>query len=122
MTIWAEVKAIYTTDMDRLEQHPPNDTERFCLWVRAIVGSKGGQGEESFDIGVCTPNWLASKCQEGGFVVGRHYLIVNQYDPAYIKQVITELIEKCEGSSWREVAEKVSRIGHWELQDYQSAD
>jgi len=121
MTIKAEVKAIYTTDMDFLELHPPGDPEHFCVWVRAMVGPEGGEGEESFDIGVCTPKWLAKKCEQEGFVVGRHYLVVERYDPPRLRTLITELIEKCEGNSWQEVGEKVGRIGHWEFEDYKLA-
>lgn len=70
--ITAQVKGIYTTDMDRLDLHPPADPENACLWVRAMVGPGGGPGEESFDIGVCTPKWLADRSQQEGFAVGRH--------------------------------------------------
>ena len=83
-----------------------------------MVGPEGGEGEESFDIDVCTPKWLEEACQGEGFVVGRHYLIVARYEVTQLKSVITGLVEKCEGDSWPEVAEKVSRIGHWEFEDY----
>jgi len=116
--ITAQVKGIYTTDMDRLELHPPADPENACLWVRAMVGPRGGPGEESFDIGVCTPKWLADRCQQEGFVVGRHYLVVSRYDAVYVQKLITKLIEKCAGDSWTEVGQKVGRIGHWEFEDY----
>lgn len=117
----AEVRAIYTSDMDNLQTYTPRDPECFCVSVRAMVGPKGGEGEESFDINVCTPKWLAEVCQREGFIVGRHYLILSSYDVAHIKRVIVELIEKCEGNTWQEVTEKVSRIGYWEFEDYKPA-
>jgi Immunity protein 8 len=85
--ITAQVKGIYSTDMDKLELHLPGDPEDVCIWVRAMVGPRGGQGEESFDIGVCTPKWLADRCGREGFVVGRHYLVVSRYDPTYAQDV-----------------------------------
>jgi hypothetical protein len=118
MIMRAEVKAIYTTDMDYLELYPPEDPGRFRIWVRAMVGSKVGEGEDSFDICVCTPSWIEEACEREGFVVGRHFLVVGRFDVAFIKKVIIELIEGCEGNTWQEVAEKVSRIGHWEFEDY----
>ncbi len=121
MKIKAEIRAIYTSEMDRLEQHTPQDPEHFCISVRAMVGPEGGEGEESFDINVCTPKWLEEACQREGFVVGRHYLMVPRYDVAHLKEVIAGLVEKCEGNSWQEVAERVGRIGYWEFEDYKPA-
>jgi Immunity protein 8 len=118
MKMKAKMRAIWTTSMDHLDLHTPKDPEHFCIAVRAMVGPEGGKGEESFDIDVCTPKWLEEACQSEGFVVGRHYLIVTKYDVTQLKSVITSLVESCEGDSWREVAEKVSRIGHWEFEDY----
>src|SRR5260221_408716 len=116
----AKVRAVYTWTMDDLEKYTPEDLEGFCVSVRALVGPKNGEGEESFDIQVCSPKKLQEICQEQGFLVGRHHLIVCRYDAPTIKRLITELIERCEGDSWREVAEKVGRIGHWEFEDYKA--
>jgi hypothetical protein len=121
MTARAQVRAIYTSDMDDLAQYVPPDPDRFCVSVRAIVGPECGKGEESFDINVCTPNRLAEACHAEGFIVGRHYLIVERYDATFLRKLITKLVQECEGSSWREVAEKVSRIGFWEFEDYKPA-
>ena len=117
----AEVRAIYTSDMDDLAKYTPPDAERFCVSVRAMVGPEAGKGEESFDINVCTPKWVAEICQAQGFLVGRHYLIVDRYDVAYLRELITKLIQQFEGNSWRDVAEKVGRIGLWEFEDYKPA-
>lgn len=121
MTIRAELRALYATDMDVLGTYKPDNIEDFCVVVRAMVGPKGSKGEESFDINVCTPKWLAKKCQVEGFAVGRHYLIVGFYDLATIKTIILKLVEGCDGNSWEEVADKVSRIGYWEFEDYKPA-
>ncbi len=121
MTTKAAVKGIYTSEMDEIEDCAPVDPERFCIVVCAMVGSNDGEGEDSFNISVCTPMWLAEMCQREGVVVGRHYLVIGSYDPVYIKKVITELIESCEGNSWQEVAEKIGRIGYWEFEDYQDS-
>ena len=121
MTKRARVRAIYTSNMDDLARYVPQDPERFCVSVRAMVGPETGEGEESFDISVCTPKWLEYVCQRDGFVIGRHYLMVNDYNVPHLKKLIVQLIEKCEGSSWREAAEKVGRIGYWEFEDYTPA-
>ena len=121
MTIRARVRGIYTTNMGDLAQYVPEPSKSFSVWVRAIVGPEGGDGEGSFDVNVCTPRWLAELCRKEGFVVGRHHLVVEQYNIARLRQLITELIERCEGDSWQDVAEKVGRIGYWEFEDYKAA-
>jgi hypothetical protein len=119
--VTAKVKALYSLEVDNLEQYAPDAPDRFLLQIRAIVGPKGAPGEESFDIRVCTPAWLADVCEAEGFVVGRHYVVVAKYDFAALKSVVTKLIESCSGNSWQEVAQKVARIGYWEFEDYQPA-
>jgi len=114
----AQVRAVYTIDMDQIERHEPADLRHFRIWVRAMVGPEGTDGEESFDISVCTPSWLDDECRRNGFVVGRHQLVVERFDAAYIKKVIIDLVEACEGETWQGVAERLSRIGFWEFEDY----
>jgi hypothetical protein len=120
--IAAEVKGLYSLEVNNLEQYMPDPPDVFLLHLRAIVGPKGAPGEESFDIKVCTPGWLASRCENEDFVVGRHYLIVARYDFSALKRIIVKLIEGCSGNSWQEVAQKVARIGYWEFEDYQPAN
>jgi len=120
MMFSAKVKAIHSLGIDNLETYLPEEPDRFCISVRVIVGPTEDEGEESFDVNVCTPKWLADACERDGFVVGRHYLVVNAFNYAFLKQIITKLIERCSGNSWQEVAEKVGRIGYWEFEDYQS--
>ena len=74
----AKVKAIYSLEGD-LDRYSPVEPDHFSVQVRVIVGPRESDGEESFDMTVCTPNFLASVCEKRGFVVGRHYLFVNTY-------------------------------------------
>ncbi len=119
--ISAQVKNISTWEGDHLERHVPQDPQKFCILVRAIVGPRRGEGEESFDINICTPQWLEEKVEREGFAFGTHRLFVRAYDPAQIKELITKFIERYSGESWREVAEKIGRIALWEFEDYKPA-
>jgi Immunity protein 8 len=73
--------------MDDLEKHVPENLEKFCVSVRAMVGPRGSDGEDSFDINVCSPKWLEEQVERHGFVLGRHYLFVPEYDPAKIRKI-----------------------------------
>jgi hypothetical protein len=113
----AQVKGIYTMEMEDLESYRPNDFEKFRVDVRVLVGPKGKTSADTFDFHVATPKWLAERCEKDGFVNGIHTLIVSSYDAKFIKQLLGRFIERCAGSSWAEVAAKVGRLGHWEFQD-----
>lgn len=50
------------------------DPAEFSFQVRMIVGLPDSPSEESFDIIVCTPEWLARACRKvGGITTARHY-------------------------------------------------
>ena len=51
-------------------------------------------------------------------VIGRHHLIVREYNYQKIADSIQDFLRECTGESWIEVAEKVSRLGKWEFEDY----
>jgi Immunity protein 8 len=118
MMINAELKGLFTSDMDILEVYNPRDGSLFEFTARAMIGPKGDLGEESFDFQVCTPGWLAQECERSGFVFGRRMLIVSEYDPAHIKSILTSLVQRVTGESWQVVAQKLSRFAHWEFEDY----
>ena len=116
--VFAKVKGIHSLEIPNLETYIADDHDVFCIAIRVMVGPRGDEGEESFDIRVYTPGWLAQACERDGFVVGRHFLVVNSYSWDHLRSTLVNLIENCAGESWKEVAEKVGRIGHWEFEDY----
>ena len=116
--IAAEVKALTTADYTALETFKPDDPEKFAVHLRAMVGPRGQDGEESFDIKVCTPSWLQEVCEKDRFANGRHTFVMNYYDAEKVRRLIVRFIERCSGETWREVAEKVARLGYWEFEDH----
>jgi len=115
----AEIKLIYSLDIDDLDNYSPDDPDCFGFNLRLIAGPKGQPGEESFDIQVCTPQWLLSRFAREEVIVGRHFLIVFEYNFSRIRAKIEKSCERCTGETWNEVALKLSRLGYWESEDYQ---
>lgn len=113
----AKLKELYSFDFD-LRHYWPDDPEVFGFALRAIIGPEDEPGGDSFDFQVCTPDWLKAKYSKEEAVFGRHYVIVFDYDMAKIEQKIARYCESCIGESWQELAEKLSRIGRWEFEDY----
>ena len=114
----AEIKHIYSLDIDDLQRYSPDEPDCFGFNLRLIAGPKGQPGEESFDIQVCTPQWLLRNFSREEVIIGRHFLIVFEYNFSHIRRKIEEFCERCTGNTWDDVASKLSRLGYWEFEDY----
>jgi len=114
-----ELRRLHSPDLLDLEHSFPSDPENFCILVQAMIGPRGGEGEESFDFIVCTPKWLIKKIPANGYLLGRHYLIVLHYEYAVVFDAISKLCGRTHGSSWHDAAQRLARFGGWEFEDYQ---
>lgn len=111
----AVLRDVHSPDVDDLAAFEPG-ASAFAVLVQMLVGPLDGEGEESFDVMVCSPDWIRLQPEP---VIGRHLLIVNTFGWALIRQFLEDQVSRCEGSDWPEVANKVGRIGQWEFEDYQ---
>lgn len=113
----AVVRAI---DFDPDPRDLPGDPSEFLLLARLMVGPSDGPGWESFDVEVCTPQWLERCCAAEGFVDGRHRVVttVDTFTEAGLRSFLTRRVENAHGETWDEVAVKVARLGLWEFEDY----
>jgi hypothetical protein len=115
----AVLKEMRSLEMEEpLEKYWPDDPVDFGTWVRLMIGLENTAAAESFDVLVCTPDWIKRQQQEERVVWGRHMLIVFEYDFALIKAEFTRYIDNCAGDNWTEIAKKLSQIGAWEFEDY----
>jgi len=117
----AELKRLHSPDVENLESYVPNQINNFGFLLQVMAGPKNAPGEESFDVVVCTPDWLKRQYKSSDVVVGRHYLIVFEYDYGRLRRFLQEYCEQCFGETWPEVANKLNRLGKWEFEDYQAA-
>jgi len=113
----AAIRSISTIDGGDPAKFRPLDAD-FSLTLRLMIGPADSEGEESFDLTVCSPASLQKECDRDGFVLGRHLLIVRDYNFPLLTSVIEKLIDRCIGDTWQEVASKFSRIAHWEFENY----
>lgn len=115
-----EVKGLHSPDVFDLQAYVPEEPECFSLLLQIMAGVAGEDGEESFDVQVCTPMWLAQNHKQSEVVIGRHLLIVFEYDYARLVNLIHSYCNNCVGDTWDEVATKLGRLGKWEFEDYQA--
>jgi hypothetical protein len=113
----AELRRLHSPDVADMASWSPDD-DQFAILVQLMVGPADAPGEESFDLTLCTPGWLAHRVQTERIVDARHHLIVDAYDYDSVERYLRQRVADCEGESWKEVAEKVGRLGKWEFEDY----
>src|SRR5262245_44942424 len=70
--IYPELKHILSPDIDDLESYFPEDPESFGFSLQLLIGPKDQVGEESFEVMVCTPQWLSRHTPHDQIVIGRH--------------------------------------------------
>ena len=114
----AQVRRFHSPDITDLEAYVPPDPTNFAFLLQVLAGPQGASGDESFNLEVCTPGWIARRLRTENVMIGRHHLIVADYDWDRIAAFITKWVAKCEGDTWQEVALKLGRLGHWEFEDY----
>ena len=113
----AELKRLHSPDVLDLERFKPETP--FGILIQAMTGPAGGEGEESFDFILCTPEWFADHMSKD-IVSGRHHVFVKRYDYPALESFVRGFCASCRGDSWSAVAEKLGRIGKWEFEDYKS--
>ena len=98
----------------------PDDPARFVLQARLLVGPSDDQGDESFYLTVCTPQWLAARVRNEGIISGLHLLIVDadSFDERAVRRWLEKKVSAMEAASWVELTARLSRIGWWEFEDY----
>jgi Immunity protein 8 len=97
----------------------PADPASFAFLVRMFVGPADGAGEESFDLTVCSPQWLATQCAQVGPYNARHHVVVNveDFDRRQLESWLRSQVQQATGSTWSEIADRISRLGAWEFED-----
>ncbi|QEY65370.1 hypothetical protein FXN65_26155 [Metapseudomonas lalkuanensis] len=115
----AILKSIDMNGLVGFDDFQPEDEKDFGVWLTVQVGPDDQDGGHLFQIFICTPNWLKKECLSLGAVWGRHMLIVCEYDRGLIVKSISKYIESCTGDDFWGGAQKISRIGAWEFEDYQ---
>ena len=114
----AELKSLSSSDIDP-STYWPEDNEHFGFALDAVIGVEGEDAGDVFSFLVGTASWLALyRSKFKGCTFGQGTIIVNEYDFATIKALISDLCERTHGVSWEEIAPKLSKFGSWEYEGF----
>lgn len=110
----AEIKYLHSPDVNDLDSWEPADRANAGAFIQVMASPRGEPGEESFDLIVGTPAYLA----EQGFADDEFVLSVDRWDFPLIRTLLTDAFEQPEAEDWDHLGELLGRIGHWEFADY----
>jgi Immunity protein 8 len=113
----AELKRLHSPDVADLRIWKP-ESDEFAILLQVMVAPEDSPGEESFDVTLCSPEWVVARAAERKILEGRDLLITSGYNYELIHEYISKYVSSCEGQNWQEVAHKLSRLGRWEFDEY----
>ncbi|HEY8728214.1 MAG TPA: Imm8 family immunity protein [Acidothermaceae bacterium] len=113
----AALRQFHSPDAD-LETYVSADPADDALFIQMLVGPEDGDGEESFDLVACTPQWLQREARTHGPIVGRHYLVVDVFEIASVLDFLRAYIDALTAPTWRELVLQLGHLGKWEFEDY----
>lgn len=114
----AVIRSLASVDVDDLDVWAP-ESESWALGLQLLAGPDDGPGEESFDLTVCSPAWLAERVRRDGVYDGCHHLVADGFDWPMLRAYIERRVQQCRGATWRDVAMQLARLGYWEFEDYE---
>ena len=115
----ASPAVFHSPDVEDLIEFKPVDTVDFGFLLQVFVGPSDSDGEESFEVLVCTPERLLKGGQAAA--TGAHSVLIAAYDWSEIERCIRGVVSEVVGETWREIALQLhDRLGRWEFADYRS--
>jgi Immunity protein 8 len=114
----AELRSLDSVDApEGLSSFAPPEPECFSLAIAATIGPADAEGGELFYFDVLTPAWLEANPPPKGFEFVRA-VVVNRWDYDTVHRAIADRCSHTEGTDWEEIATKLSRVAHWEFEDF----
>lgn len=98
-------------DHDPIEEWEPDDAFDVDFWMNFTIGPDA-TGGDNFQVHIVTPNNLHGKDSD------RHAIVMLEYSWPSVLAEVEGMLEKCQGSTWLEMSEELSRLMHWEYDNY----
>lgn len=115
-----EIKSFMSPDILDFKNFVPTDKKSFSFLLELEIGIKGEKGADLFSIEVCTPQWLLGNFQSSDIIFCKNRLIVFEYNIENIINEVKRYLRSITGSSWEDVASEISKIAHWEYENYKT--
>jgi hypothetical protein len=111
-----EIKSVTSPDVN-LESFRPLSPD-FEVFIELSIGPVGSEASEQFYVTVCSPSWLQKKTEHEGCLLGRGYLIQNDFNIELVKERIGRFCRHLSGETWAELEKKLLVLGRSEFEGY----
>lgn len=111
----ARIKRIISPDARNPKTFSPKNPGYFGILVQYLIGPAGKSGEESFDVLVASPAWLAANPEHKK---EKFLLKLKTYSYPAVVEHMQKHVDKLEEPTWEKLARKLAKIGKWEFSDY----
>jgi hypothetical protein len=111
----AQLKSIFSYDIssDSMQTWKPPEHD-FGIYVMLFIGIEDDHRSDCFDMLLCTPGWFAHRMDELSIESGQHVMFMKEFDYPTLRAFIEAYVDRCEGASWPEIAEKLGYLAAWE--------
>ncbi len=80
------------------------------------IGPKGLPGEEIVLVDVSNALFLAEEARDLGPRLVVSTIVVETFSVAVVERIVREFCKTCRGSTWHDVALRLTRLGRWEYE------
>lgn len=100
-----------------LEAYSPEKPHNFCVWLTLLIGPAGAEGGHLFQVGICTPTWLAHLLSREQICCLKNMLLVENFDFSLIQRKIAGIVDSSERATWEESVQVLARYFSWEFEN-----
>lgn len=100
-----EIRWLYSPDVD-LPTFSPDARAPWGFLLQIGLGVHGEEGEDSFDLMVCSPQWIEVHYGAEALVDGRHHLFMLRYSYSALQDELKRRVEQAAAATWDEVVSK----------------
>lgn len=115
-----KLKSVFLLESGNFADYKPSVPNNFHVTASLTIGPEDREVGSDYSIEICTPLWLDHHIQQSGPVVGRHMLVVNDFDAGEIRHRIENIISQCEVGSEAETQNRLGRFFFWDFEDFES--
>lgn len=108
-----EVKSIFSSDLKNGEL--PADPRNCEVYVCADIGISRKKGSDTFTFKVVTFDFAMSQPQP---FWAHHCLMVSEFAWSEIGEILGDLIESVDESTWEKCAREIGKKINWEFENY----
>ncbi|MFD2784145.1 immunity 8 family protein [Hymenobacter rubripertinctus] len=114
----AIVKGYDRSEVDDHSTYEPDAPLVFAYTLTFSIGPIGEKGADYFDVFVASAGYLQILFPDEAASFLRHTILARDYNVKQVVALMEKYVNSLEEDTWEMLADKLSRVAHWEFEDY----